>query len=253
MDNVTLSVQNLSAWRESKLILNKVNLSVAEGKVLSVIGPLGSGKSSLLRCINRLFEEVAETKIEGTVSFSGRDIYSQDINILNLRREIAMIFSEPTLFKHMTIFENIAIGLRLAMHKSGAEIGEAVESSLERVGLWDDVKSDLHKSVYRLEKSQQQLLCLARALVLKPKMILMDEPTSVIGLHGTMIFEQLIKELALKTTIIFTSSSRKQAARVSDRTAFLLDGELIEIGKTSDLFMNPKDSRTEDYLTGRFG
>lgn len=248
-----LSIQNLDAWISSRQVLDKVNFTVKEGKVLSIIGPMGSGKSSLLRCINRLFEERAETQVAGQVEFYGKNVYENDINIFNLRREIGMVFSEPTPFFHMTIFENVAIGLRLAEIKSGSEIGEAVEATLQKVSLWDDVKSQLHKPVNKLQPYQQQLLCLARALVLKPKLVLMDEPTSVIGLQGTMIFEQLIKELAQKTTVIFTSSSRKQAARVSDRTAFLLDGELIEIGKTSDLFMNPKDSRTEDYLTGRFG
>ncbi len=253
MAKSVLEVQKLCAWEKSRQILDNVNLFVSDRNILSVIGPRGSGKSTLLRCINRLFEERPECHVAGQVLFNGDKIYSDTLDVLSLRRKIGMIFSEPTPFPQMSIFENVAIGLRLEEVKSGAEIGEAVEKSLLKVNLWSEVKSKLHKPPEKLSQGELQRLCMARVLVLEPKVILMDEPTSTIGLHATMIFEQLIRDLSQKITIIFTSSSRKQAARISDQTAFLLDGELIEVGRTSDLFMNPKDSRTEDYLTGRFG
>ena len=164
-----------------------------------------------------------------------------------------MIFAEPTTFSHLSIFENIAVGLRLNRVESGAEIGDAVEKALNKLELWSQFKEKLHKTPKDLSNGEKQMICLARTLVMKPKVILMDEPTAVVGLQATMAFEQFIREYSKKATIVMTTSSRKQAARVSDRTAFLLDGELIEIGKTSDLFMNPQDTRTEDFITGRFG
>ncbi len=253
MARVVLEVQNLEAWSDERKILDRVNLNVENKKVLSIIGPRGSGKSSLLRCINRLFEERLGNHVEGDIYFNGKSIYGPDYDTLKLRRQFSMIFAQPTTFSHLSIFENIALGMRLDQVESGAVIGEAVESALRKVGLWQDVKDFLHGSPERLSLGQKQLICLARSLVLKPKIILMDEATSIIGLQKTMVFEQLIREISSKIPVIFTTSSRKQAARISDRTAFMLSGELIEVGKTSDLFMNPKDTRTEDYLTGRFG
>lgn len=248
-----LEISNLEAYRGSRKVLDNVNFNVETKKVLSIIGPRGSGKSTLLRCLNRLCEERAEHRVSGQVLFDGIDIYEKKCDLLKLRRQISMIFSEPTTFNHLSVFENIAIGLRLNQVESGAEIGEAVEKVLVKLGFWDELRKKLHHSPEKLSNGQKQFVCLARTLVLKPKIILMDEPTAVIGLQNTMIFEQFIRELSKKMTIVMTTSSRKQAARISDRTAFLLDGELIEIGKTSDLFMNPQDHRTEDFLTGRFG
>ena len=253
MAKVILEIKDLEAWSDERKILHRVNLNVENKKVLSIIGPRGSGKSTLLRCINRLFEERIGNKVEGEVNYNNENIYSKSYDLLSLRRQFSMIFSEPTTFSHLSIFENIALGLRLNQVESGAVIGDAVESALVKVGLWEELKKDLHKSADRLSSGEKQLISLARTIVLKPKIILMDEATSIIGLQNTMIFEQIIRELSDKVPIIFTTSSRKQAARISDRTAFLLDGELIEVGKTSDLFMNPKDTRTEDYITGRFG
>lgn len=253
MAKVILEIKNLEAWAEERKILDHINLSVENKKVLSIIGPRGSGKSTLLRCMNRLHEERLGNKVQGDVLYNNQSIYDSSYDLLKLRRQFSMIFSEPTTFSHLSIFENVALGLRLAQEESGAVIGEAVESALQRVGLWDEVRRQLHGSPERLSLGQKQLICFARSLVLKPKVILMDEPTSIIGLQRTMVFEQLIREAADKVAVIFTTSSRKQAARISDRTAFMLNGELIEVGRTSDLFMNPQDNRTEDYLTGRFG
>lgn len=253
MASTIIEVKNIEAWTEERKILNKINLSVENKKVLSIIGPRGSGKSSLLRCMNRLFEERMGNRMTGDILFNGKSIFSHEINLLKHRRQFTMVFAKPTSFSHLSIFENIALGMRLGEIESGAQIGEAVEKALLKVGLWDEVKDRLHQSPDRLGVGEKQLICLARSLVLKPKVILLDEATSLIGLKKTMVFEQLIREISEELPVIFTTSSRKQAARISDRTAFMLDGELIETGKTSDLFMNPKDHRTEDYLTGRFG
>ncbi len=253
MSNSILRSVDLEAWSFSRQVLHRVNFNVEENKILSVIGPRGSGKSTLLRCLNRLFEEKAGSVVSGQVYFDGQNIYEPQFDLFALRRKVAMIFSEPTLFEHLSVFENIALSLRLNQVESGAEIGVAVEKALNKLDLWEPLKDSLHKSPAKLSLGVKQMLCLARIMVLKPKVILLDEPTSVLGLQYTMLFEQFIKEYSKKVTLIMTTSSRKQAARISDRTAFMLNGELIEIGKTSDLFMNPKDHRTEDFLTGRFG
>ena len=230
----TLQITNLNAWLGKQKILNQVNVAVEQRKVLSVIGPMGSGKSTLLRCINRLFEEIPGARVEGKVELMGRDVYGCDANLLKTRRKLAMIFAKPTPFAHMSLFENVAIGLRLSGEKSGAVVGEAVEKALMRVELWDSLKNDLHKPVSRLSEVDWQRLCLARALVLRPKVLLMDEPTGMLDLQAGVKFEQIIRNLREKITIVLVSRSRKQAARISDQTAFMLDGELIEIGKTSN-------------------
>jgi phosphate transport system ATP-binding protein len=253
MSNIILEIKDLEAFEDSRQILHRVNFNVEDKSVLSIIGPRGSGKSTLLRCLNRIFEERSQRKVTGQIYFEGHNIYSNEYEILKLRREISMLFSEPTCFDHLTVFENVALGLRLNQIQSGAEIGENIELVLKNLEIWNELKDSLHQSPHPFSLGVKQLICLARILVLKPKVILMDESTSVVGLQKTFMIEQFIREISKKTAIILTTSSRKQAARISDRTAFLLDGELIEIGKTSDLFMNPQDHRTEDYLTGRFG
>ena len=253
MAKTLLSVHNLQAWFHERKVLDRISLNVLGKRVLAIIGPKASGKSSLLRCLNRLFEEGPGHRVEGEIFFNGENIYSQDYDVFKLRRQFSMVFSEPTTFSHLSIFENIALGLRLKQVKSGAVIGEAVEGALVKLGLWEELKDQLHQSPHKLNEGKKQLICLARSLVLKPKIILMDEATSMIGARETMIFEGLIRSLGQEITVIFTTSSWKQAARVSNQTAFMLNGELIEVGKTSDLFMNPRDHRTEDYITGRFG
>ncbi len=253
MAKTIMDIKDLEAWSDSRKILDRVNLGVENKKILSIIGPRGSGKSTLLRCINRLFEERQGNRVEGEIWFNGKNLLSSHYNLLKLRRNFSMIFAEPTTFSHLSIFENIALGMRLNRIESGAHIGEAVEKALIQVGLWDDLRQNLNRYPQRLSAGEKQLVCIARSLCLKPKVMLMDEVTSRVGLQVTLQIEQLIREFSEKFPVIFTTSSRKQAARISDRTAFLLDGELIEVGKTSDLFMNPKDTRTEDYITGRFG
>ena len=247
-----VEVRDLRAWSFSREILHRVNFDINNKKILSIIGPRGSGKSTLLRCLNRLFGGRSSYKVSGQVLFEGRNIYDESYDLLKLRRQISMVFSEPTIFDHLSVFENVALGLRL--NRQGTmDMDEVVEKVLCRLGLWEDLRGKLHSSPRKLSSGQKQLISLARSVVLKPKIILMDEPTMVLDLQFTLLFEQFIKEFSRKMAIVMTTSSRKQAARISDRTAFMLDGELIEIGKTSDLFMNPQDTRTEDFLTGRFG
>ncbi len=248
-----MEVHDLQVWSPSQQVLHRVNFDISNKRILSIIGPQGSGKSTLLRCLNRLIEERGGYKVSGQVMFEGRDIYDKSCDLLKLRRQISMVFSQPTIFDHLSIFENMTLGLRFGKQESGALIGDAVEKILLRLGLWDEFRGQLHTLPQKLSVEHKQFISLARSLILKPKLILMDEPTTNLDLQFTLLFEQFIKEFSKKTAIVMTTSSRKQAARISNSTAFLLNGELIEIGRTSDLFMNPQDNRTEDFLTGRFG
>jgi phosphate transport system ATP-binding protein len=253
MANQVLQVVDLQAMSNDKILLNRINFEARKNKILTIIGPKGSGKSVLLRCLNLLFLEQPGNRMAGQVIYENQNLLVDSIDLVDLRRSISMVFARPTTFAHLSVFENVAIGLRILKVESGAEIGEAVEASLRQIDLWNHLKDKLHKSHDALTVGERQMICLARSLALKPKLILLDEPTSVVGLKYSVRFEQILRELSSQLTIVMTTSSRKQAARISDSTAFLLDGELIEIGKTSDLFMNPRDSRTEDFLTGRFG
>lgn len=248
-----MEIKDLQVWSSSHQILHSVNFDINNKRILSIIGPQGSGKSTLLRCLNRLIEERVGYRVSGLVIFEGKNIYDQFVDLLNLRRQVSMIFSQPIVFDHLSIFENVTLGLRFWKGKTGALIDEAVEKILSRLGLWDEFKDQLHKTPQKLSVEYKQFVCLARSLILKPKLVLMDEPTTRLDFQFTLLFEQIIKEFSRKTTFVMTTSSRKQAARISNSTAFLLNGELIEIGRTSDLFMNPQDNRTEDFLTGRFG
>lgn len=248
-----MEVRDLQVWSSFHQILHSINFDINSKKILSIIGPQGSGKSTLLRCLNRLIEERVGYRVNGQVIFEGKNIYDQSVDLLNLRRQISIIFSQPTVFDHLSIFENLTLGLRFRREEPGVLIHEGVEKILSRFGVWNDLKDKLHRSPQKLSVEYKQFICLARSLILKPKLVLMDEPTTRLDLQFTLLFEQIIKESSRKTTIVMTTSSRKQAARISNSTAFLLNGELIEIGRTSDLFMNPQDNRTEDFLTGRFG
>ena len=248
-----MEIKNLEVRSSSHQVLHSVNFDISGKKILSIIGPQGSGKSTLLRCLNRLIEERVGYKVSGQVIFDGKNIYDRSIDLLNLRRQVSMVFSQPVVFDHLSVFENITLGLRFVRENTGILINETVEKILSRLGLWDELKDQLHKSPQKLSVEYKQFICLARSLILKPKLVLMDEPTTRLDVQFTLLFEQIIKEFSRKTTVVMSTSSRKQAARISNSTAFLLNGELIEIGRTSDLFMNPQDNRTEDFLTGRFG
>jgi len=248
-----LEVENLEAWQRNRQWLRQINFKLDSGNLLAIIGPLGAGKTTLLRCMNRLFELQPDSRVGGEVRIGAANIYDKDVDVLSLRRKVGLVFSEPTVFRSMSIYENVAVGLRLARVQSGAQVAESVEKALRHVHLWNDVKDQLRDIPQKLSYGDLQKLCIARALVLRPEILLMDDPTATLGLQEVTQFEQMLQELKDRVTVVFTTSHRKQAARVSDKTAFLLDGELIEIGKTSEMFMNPKQTQTEDYLTGRFG
>ena len=247
-----LKVKNLSAGFYNEEVLKNINLSAEAGQVLAVIGPSGCGKSTFLRCLNRMHEEVSGAYTKGAVFLEGRDIYAQNIDPVRVRRLAGMVFQKPNPFPGLSIFENVAVGLKLAGFKK-SEIKDKVEISLKQAALWTEVKDILNRPGTALSGGQQQRLCLARALVLQPKIILMDEPTSALDPVAASRIESLIQEIKKQVTIVIVTHNMQQAARISNKCAFLLMGELIECGKTSTIFTNPQHKKTEAYITGRFG
>jgi phosphate transport system ATP-binding protein len=250
-----LELIRLSAWfgggRERAWALRNVSLSVDEGSVLCVIGPSGCGKSTLLRCINRMHELTPRAGSEGSVLLDGEDIHSSDMDPVWLRRRVGMVFQRPNVFPTMSIRENVVAGLRLT--GSRADLEEVVEKTLQRIALWDEVKDRLDDPATRLSGGQQQRLCIARALAVEPEVLLMDEPTSALDPIATAKIEELIDELKHRYTIVMVTHNMQQAIRVSDYTAFLYVGELVEIGPTTQIFTQPERRETEDYVTGKFG
>jgi len=247
----------LDFYYDSKLILKDINLSIPERRMTAIIGPSGCGKSTLLRCFNRLNDIIPGARLEGRVLLDGQDIYSPEVDVAELRRRVGMVFQKPNPFP-MTIFDNVAYGPRCQGIKARATLEEIVERSLRAAALWDEVKDDLGKSALALSGGQQQRLCIARALAVEPEVILMDEPCSALDPIATLRIEELMRELAREYTIVIVTHNMQQAARVSDYTAFLMIGEdrvgeLVEYGPTRQVFTNPRDKRTEDYITGRFG
>ena len=248
-----VNVQNLHAYVGEHHILKGINLSVPRNKVVALIGPSGCGKSTFVRCLNRLHEEVEKARVEGDVWILGRSIYARDVDPVMVRREVGMVFQKPNPFPGMSIYENVAIGLRLQGVKSRSVLAERIEQSLRKAALWDEVKDRLHRAGTSLSGGQQQRLCLARALAVDPPLLLMDEPTSALDPISTARIEELIQDLKKTVTVVMVTHNMQQASRVSDRTAFLLLGNLVEYGETVQVFTKPKDSRTEQYITGRFG
>lgn len=235
--------------------LRDINVLVPEHKVLALIGPSGCGKSTLIRCFNRMNDLIPDTHIEGQILFNGEDLYAPDVDPTEIRYNIGMVFQKPNPFPK-SIFENVAFGPRINGQRGN--LGELVESALRRAVLWDEVKDRLKDSAYELSGGQQQRLCIARALAVQPNILLMDEPCSALDPVATMKIEDLIRELREEYTIIIVTHNMQQAARVSDNTAFMMmaddrAGELVEFGETKQMFTNPKDERTEAYITGRFG
>lgn len=235
-----------------KQALFNIELDVFKNQVLALIGPSGCGKSTLLRSLNRMNDLVPSCKIEGTVKFEGNDIYSKDVDVNELRARIGMVFQQPNPF-HKSIYDNIVYGPKCQGIKNKAELDEIVESSLKEAALWDEVKDRLHSSATGLSGGQQQRLCIARAIAMKPEVLLMDEPTSALDPIATAKIEELMASLKERYTVVIVTHSMQQAARIADRTAFFLMGELIEVGETEQIFSNPQDTKTEDYITGRFG
>jgi len=248
-----LSIQNLSAYFASTPALKNISMDVYPNSVVALIGPSGCGKSTFIRCLNRMHEEIPDTHIEGKVLLNNQNIYDPSADSVLIRRKIGMVFQKPNPFPGMSIFENVALGLKLMGIKNKSILQDKVQSSLEQSALWKEVKDILKRPGTSLSGGQQQRLCIARSLAIDPSIILMDEPTSALDPVSTMRIEELIRHLAQQVTVIIVTHNMQQASRISNKTAFLLDGELIEYQKTSRLFTNPMDSRTERYITGRFG
>jgi phosphate transport system ATP-binding protein len=248
-----LSLSDVSAWFGANQALRSINMTIEPQTVTAIIGPSGCGKSTLVRCMNRMHEEVRGARVEGKVLFDGVDIYGSDVDPVEVRRRIGMVFQRPNPFPTMSIFDNAVAGLRLNGRLAKAELQERAEHALRQAGLWDEVKDRLNAAGARLSGGQQQRLCIARALAVEPEVLLMDEPASALDPASTLRIEELIDDLKEKYTVVIVTHNMQQAARVSDWTAFMLYGELVEFGPTSKVFTTPDDRRTEDYVTGRFG
>ena len=244
--------KNLYLFYSSHQALKNINLSFPENSVSALIGPSGCGKSTFLKTLNRMNDLIDGVKVTGQILYNGKDIYASDVDVNELRKDVGMVFQKPNPFM-MSIYDNIAYGPRTHGIKNKAVLDELVESSLKGAALWDEVKDRLKKSALGLSGGQQQRLCIARALAVKPKVLLMDEPTSALDPISTSKIEELVVTLKDKYTIVIVTHNMQQALRISDLTAFFLLGNLIEVGKTEELFSSPKEKKTEDYITGRFG
>ena len=254
MDNnmPVISAKNLNLWYGDFKALKGISLDVGEREITALIGPSGCGKSTFLKTLNRMNDLVPNVRIEGDVRLRGEDIFSKEMQLTDLRRRVGMVFQKANPFP-MSIYDNITYGPKLHGVRNKAELDELVESSLRGAALWDEVKDRLKKSALGLSGGQQQRLCIARALAVKPEVLLMDEPTSALDPGSTMKVEELMSELKKNYTVVIVTHNMQQAARISDRTAFFLLGELVECGPTGEIFSTPKDKRTEDYISGRFG
>ena len=250
MDIIT--VKDLNLWYNTSQALKNVNINIEENTITALIGPSGCGKSTFLKTINRMNDLVQGVSVEGEILYGDTNIFDKNVDVNELRRDIGMVFQKPNPFP-MSIYDNIAYGPRTHGIKNKVALDEIVEESLRGAAIWDEVKDRLKKSALGLSGGQQQRLCIARALAVKPKILLMDEPTSALDPISTSKIEDLAMELKEKYTIIIVTHNMQQAVRISDKTAFFLLGELIEYGSTEKMFSNPKEKKTEDYITGRFG
>ena len=248
-----IKIRNLRAGFGSEGVLHRIGMDIRKHRITALIGPSACGKSTLLRCINRMHETTPDAWLEGMLQLGETPLYDPSIDPVWVRRQIGMVFQKPNPFPHLSIRENILIGLRLTDVFVQSEAEDKVKLALKQVALWDEVKEHLDRPGHHLSLGQQQRLCIARALALTPKVLLMDEPCSALDPVATARVEDLIRALKETYTIVIVTHSMQQAARISDRTAFLLMGELVEYSKTSRLFFSPKDQRTEDYITGKFG
>ena len=250
---VKIAVDNLNFYYAQKRALDGINIQIRSNLVTAFIGPSGCGKSTFLRTLNRMNDIIPLTRVEGTVQIDGKSIYDSKVDVVQLRRKVGMVFQKSNPFPK-SIFENIAYGLRInGLTRSKAELNERVEESLRQAAIWDEVKDRLNESALALSGGQQQRLCIARALAIKPEILLMDEPASALDPIATQRIEELIYDLKKSYTIVIVTHNMQQAARVSEHTAFFLQGELVEMGQTDQIFTAPEDSRTEDYVTGKFG
>jgi phosphate transport system ATP-binding protein len=248
-----LRIEQLKAYVDAFEILHGIDLEIQSNEVVAFIGPSGCGKSTMLRCLNRLHEETAGARVEGQVYLQDQNIYKSGTDPVDVRRRIGMVFQKPNPFPSMSIFENVASGLRLNGLAKGSELNDQVERALKQAALFDEVKDKLHQMGTSLSGGQQQRLCIARALAVKPPVLLMDEPTSALDPISTAKIEELVLQLKKEMTLIIVTHNMQQAARISNKTAFFLYGNLIEYGVTTDVFTTPKQKKTEEYITGRFG
>jgi phosphate transport system ATP-binding protein len=244
---------DLHAWYGEQHAVRGVTLDVAANGVTALIGPSGCGKSTLVRCINRMHEEIPGARTEGSITLDDLDLYGEEVDTVAVRRVVGMVFQKPNPFPTMSIFDNVAAGLRLAGIAKRSEVKDRVERSLRGAGLWDEVKDRLGDPGIGLSGGQQQRLCIARTIAVEPDVILMDEPCSALDPMATLRIEELIEQLKERYTIVIVTHNMQQAARVADTTAFMLTGELVEHAPTRDIFTNPRDDRTEQYVTGKFG
>jgi phosphate transport system ATP-binding protein len=251
-ENTALEVKNLDLFYGDKQALHNVSMKIPKGKVTAFIGPSGCGKSTLLRCINRMNDLVEICRVEGKIELHGTNIYDKSVDVASLRRRIGMVFQRPNPFPK-SIYENVVYGLRLQGINDRRTLDEVCESSLRGAALWNEVKDRLHDNAFGLSGGQQQRLVIARAIAIGPEVLLLDEPTSALDPISTLTIEELITELKKKFTVVIVTHNMQQAARVSDQTAFMYMGKLIEYSDTNTLFTSPKQKQTEDYITGRYG
>ena len=247
-----ITVKDMCLWYGSHKALNDINIEIPEKSITALIGPSGCGKSTFLKTLNRMNDLIPNVKITGDVRYEGKDIFARDVDVNNLRKEIGMVFQKPNPFP-MSIYDNVAYGPRTHGVTAKVKLDEIVERALRDAAIWDEVKDRLKKNALGMSGGQQQRLCIARALAVQPKVLLMDEPTSALDPISTSRIEELVVELKEKYTIVMVTHNMQQAVRVSDYTAFFLLGDLVEFDKTDTIFFQPQDKRTEDYITGRFG
>jgi phosphate transport system ATP-binding protein len=251
-DEISIKIENLNLHYGQKQALHNINMEIPKQRVTAYIGPSGCGKSTLLRCINRMNDLVDSAKIDGKILLDNENIYDKSVNVAALRRRVGMVFQKPNPFPK-SIFENVAYGLRIQGINDKRTLEETVENALRGAALWDEMKDRLNDNALGISGGQQQRLVIARAIAIEPEVLLLDEPASALDPISTLKIEELINELKEKYTIVIVTHNMQQAARVSDFTAFMYMGELIEIDNTSQLFTNPKKKQTEDYITGRYG
>ncbi|HKV94568.1 MAG TPA: phosphate ABC transporter ATP-binding protein PstB [Candidatus Angelobacter sp.] len=252
--DASIHVEKLNAWFGPKQALFDIGMEIPAKKATAIIGPSGCGKSTFVRCLNRMHETLPDTRVEGKVSIGDLDVYGKGVSPVWIRRRVGMVFQKPNPFPTMTIYDNVAAGLKLNGFRNRRELDHVVERSLKHAALWDEVKDDLKKkSGASLSGGQQQRLCIARALAVEPEVLLMDEPASALDPISTAKIEDLIFELKKEYTVVIVTHNMQQAARVADFTAFFLMGNMVELDKTETMFTKPSDKRTEDYITGRFG
>ena len=247
-----MDVKDLNLWYGDKQALKNINIPIYEKKITGLIGPSGCGKSTFLRCLNRMNDLIPIVKIDGKILLDGKNIYDKDVDVVELRKRVGMVFQKPNPFP-MSIYDNVAYGPKIHGIKDKKKLDEIVEWALKKAALWDEVKDNLKKSALGLSGGQQQRLCIARTIAVKPEVILMDEPTSALDPISTLKIEDLMAELKKDYTIVIVTHNMQQASRISDYTAFFLMGEVVEFDKTEKIFLEPSKKETEDYISGRFG